>query len=38
VSVIDEVPASIGQRLVWFLEHYRSDTSVSCPAVFRIRG
>lgn len=38
MSVIDEVPASIGQRLVWFLEHYRSDTSVSCPAVFRIRG
>lgn len=39
MTVIDEVPASIGQRLVWFLEHYRSPTSsVSCPALFRIRG
>ncbi|MFE3171524.1 condensation domain-containing protein [Amycolatopsis sp. NPDC059090] len=32
-------PASIGQRLVWFLEHYRSETSsVNCPATFRISG
>jgi hypothetical protein len=38
MTIVDEVPASIGQRLVWFLEHYRSQTSVSCPAVFRIRG
>ncbi|PWU50578.1 hypothetical protein DLJ47_23730 [Micromonospora sp. S4605] len=39
MTVTDEAPASIGQRLVWFLEHYRSESSsVSCPALFRIRG
>ncbi len=39
MTVTEEVPASIGQRLVWFLEHYRSESSsVSCPALFRIRG
>jgi hypothetical protein len=39
VTITDEVPASIGQRLVWFLERYRSESSsVSCPALFRIRG
>jgi hypothetical protein len=36
---VREFPASIGQRLMWFLEHYRSgSSSVSCPALFRIRG
>ncbi|MEU7760829.1 MULTISPECIES: condensation domain-containing protein [Micromonospora] len=34
-----EIPASIGQRLMWFLAHYRAETaSVNCPAGFRIRG
>jgi len=39
MNTLIEIPASIGQRLVWFLEHYRSDkSSVSCPALFKIRG
>ncbi|WP_063710741.1 condensation domain-containing protein [Actinokineospora enzanensis] len=34
-----EVPASIGQRLLWFLEHYRADTtSLNCPVVCRLHG
>jgi len=34
-----EAPASIGQRLLWFLEHYRPDTaSLNCPVVCRLRG
>lgn len=34
-----EVPASIGQRLLWFLEHYRPDTtSLNCPVIVRLRG
>lgn len=33
------LPASAGQRLMWFLEHYRGgSSSVNCPAGFRIRG
>lgn len=33
------VPASIGQRLLWFLEHYRPDSaSLNCPVVCRLHG
>lgn len=36
---IREAPASIGQRLLWFLEHYRPDTaSLNCPVVCRLSG
>jgi hypothetical protein len=32
-------PASIGQRLLWFLEHYRPDAaSLNCPVVCRLHG
>jgi hypothetical protein len=32
-------PASIGQRLLWFLEHYRPDTaSLNCPVVCKLHG
>ncbi|MFE3171570.1 condensation domain-containing protein [Amycolatopsis sp. NPDC059090] len=34
-----EAPASIGQRLLWFLEHYRPDTaSLNCPVVCKLHG
>jgi hypothetical protein len=34
-----EVPASIGQRLLWFLEHYRPDSaSLNCPVVCKLHG
>ncbi len=34
-----EAPASIGQRLLWFLEHYRPDNaSLNCPVVCRLHG
>jgi Condensation domain len=36
---IREVPASIGQRLLWFLEHYRPDSaSLNCPLVCKLHG
>lgn len=36
---IHEVPASIGQRLLWFLEHYRPDSaSLNCPLVCKLHG
>ncbi|MEW2590362.1 condensation domain-containing protein [Micromonospora aurantiaca] len=36
---VREVPASIGQRLLWFLEHYRPDSaSLNCPVVCRLHG
>jgi len=31
-------PASTGQRLLWFLDHYQSESSINCPLVCRIRG
>ena len=34
-----EAPSSIGQRLLWFLEHYRPDTaSLNCPVVTKLHG
>jgi len=34
-----KVPASIGQRLLWFMDHYRGDGGVlNCPVVLRLRG
>lgn len=36
---VRETPASIGQRLVWLLDHYRLQSGIlNCPLVFRIRG
>lgn len=33
------VPASIGQRLLWFLEYYRAGSaSLNCPVVCRLHG
>jgi NRPS condensation-like uncharacterized protein len=34
-----EAPASIGQRLLWFMDHYRGEGGVlNCPVVLRLRG
>lgn len=34
-----EFPASIGQRLLWILDHYRGgDGALNCPLVLRFRG
>jgi NRPS condensation-like uncharacterized protein len=34
-----EAPASLGQRLLWFMDHYRGgDGALNCPIVFRLRG
>ena len=34
-----EAPASLGQRLLWFMDHYRGeDGALNCPIVFRMRG
>jgi hypothetical protein len=34
-----EVPASIGQRLLWFLDHYRgAGGALNCPVLLRIHG
>jgi hypothetical protein len=34
-----EVPASIGQRLLWVLDHYRGhEGALNCPVLCRIRG
>ena len=34
-----EAPASVGQRLLWFLGHFRSkDRALSCPVIFRATG
>lgn len=32
-------PASVGQRLLWFMEHYRGRAGVlNCPLLLRLRG
>lgn len=34
-----EAPASVGQRLLWFLDHYRtSGAALNCPLVCRLDG
>jgi hypothetical protein len=34
-----EVPASVGQRLLWFLDRYRGPSgAMNCPVLCRIRG
>ena len=34
-----ELPASVGQRLLWVLDHYRGDDgALNCPVLFRVRG
>jgi len=34
-----EAPASVGQRLLWFLDHYRtSGAALNCPIICRIDG
>ena len=34
-----EAPASLGQRLLWFMDHYRGEHgALNCPIVFRLRG
>jgi Condensation domain len=36
---VREIPASVGQRLLWMIQHYRSDLgALSCPVLCRIRG
>ncbi len=33
------IPASAGQRLLWFMEHYRGHAGVlNCPLLLRLRG
>jgi len=35
----DELPVSVGQRLLWFMEHYRGQSgALNCPLVLRLRG
>lgn len=34
-----EIPASTGQRLLWFLDHYRGvEGALNCPVLCRLRG
>jgi hypothetical protein len=34
-----EIPASLGQRLLWLLEYYRGDDgALNCPLLLRMRG
>jgi Condensation domain len=36
-----ELPATVGQRLLWFLDHYRAGTeygTLNCPVLCRITG
>ncbi len=34
-----DVPASVSQRLLWMIKHYRSDYgALNCPVVCRVRG
>jgi len=34
-----ELPSSIGQRLLWYLDHYRGhDGALNCPVLCRIHG
>ena len=36
---VREAPASVGQRLLWFLDHYRvGDAALNCPILCRIDG
>jgi hypothetical protein len=36
---VREAPASVGQRLLWFLDHYRaSGAECNCPVVCRLDG
>jgi len=35
----DDIPASVSQRLLWMIQHYRSDFgALCCPVVCRVRG
>jgi hypothetical protein len=38
LSATEEAEASIGQRLLWLLDHYRGGASLSVPIGWRIRG
>jgi hypothetical protein len=34
-----EYPVSVGQRLLWFMDHYRGDCgALNCPVLLRLRG
>lgn len=38
-AAVDEVPASVAQRLCWVLEQFRgADGATNCPIVLRLRG
>jgi hypothetical protein len=39
MAEVRQVPASVAQRLLWVLEHFRGDHgSTNCPIVLRLRG